>query len=404
MGDHRVIAGVSRTLRTLLKDRMEDTGSSVTLLPPDEDPQNGTEKRVNLFLFQVEENEHLKNQQFPAPGSAAGPKPPPLSLNLHYLLTAFKGQDTEGAQELLGDAMRVLHDYSIVTKKLPQLRAASTNGEQPPVLDDRLQEEYEQVKLNLEPLSVSEMSEIWTAFTVPYRLSVAYSVSVVQIESEHPGRTVRLVGEPPRAGPEVHPAAHGSPKILELRVIRHDDPSEKAYPYPHVRIGDTVVIIGRNFVDGETRVALGGVDVTGSASVTDGRIDVTVPDDSNLRPGPLAVQLQQNIIERPAPAESLKATSNRSYLALVPEVKKLTPDPIVAPGPLTIEGTRLYEPDVENVSFIGDAVIQETNYTTKTTSKIRLDIPDLDPGTYPVRVRVGRMESVGDEIKMLEIQ
>jgi hypothetical protein len=404
MGDHRVIAGVSRTLRTLLKDRMQDTEAAVTLLPPDEDPQNGTEKRVNLFLFRVEENEHLKNQQFPTPGSPAGDEPFPLSLNLHYLLTAFKGQDIEGAQELLGDAMRVLHDYSIVTKKLPRQRAPSSNGEQPPVLDNRLQDEYEQVKLSLEPLGVNEMSEIWTAFTVPYRLSVAYSVSVVQIDSLRSGGTVRLVGEPPRAGPEVYPVAYQSPKILELRVVRHDDSSGKEYPYPHVRIGDTLIVVGRNFAAGETQVMLDDVDVTGSAAVNGNRIEVMIPDHPDLQPGPLSVQLRREMIERPAPAESLSATSNRSFLALVPEVQTLTPDPITPPATLTIEGTRLYGSDVENVTFLGDTVVGEASYTTKTSSKIALDVPDLDPGTYPVRVRVGRMESVGDEIRTLEIQ
>ncbi|NBF39490.1 MAG: DUF4255 domain-containing protein [Spirochaetes bacterium] len=404
MGDHRVIAGVSRTLRTLLKDRMQDTTPAVTLLPPDVDPDDGTDKRVNLFLFQVEENAHLKNQQFPGPGSHAGAKPPPLSLNLHYLLTTFKGQDTEGAQELLGDAMRVLHDYSIVTKKLPQQRAPSTNGDRPPVLDQRLQEEYEQVKLSLEPLTVNEMSEIWTAFTVPYRLSVAYSVSVVQIESLRSEGIVRLVGEPPRAGPEVFPVPYQSPKILELRVVRHDDPSGSEFRFPHIRIGDTLTIIGRNFVDGETQVMLGGLNVTTTAAIEQNRIEVNVPDDADLQPGPLSVQLQQQMIERPAPQESLSHTSNRSYIALVPEVKKLTPGTLSPPATLTIEGTRLYRGDAENVTFIGDAVIAASDYTTKTSSKIAMNVPDLDPGKYPVRVRVGRMESVGDELQLLDIQ
>src|SRR5207342_3202340 len=57
----------------------------------------------------------------------------------------------------------------------------------PPILDPSLIEGFEQVKVTLEPKGVDEISKIWTALPrVNFRRSVAYGVSVVQIESQMP--------------------------------------------------------------------------------------------------------------------------------------------------------------------------------------------------------------------------
>src|SRR5690606_38855015 len=55
MSDHLAIAGVSRTLRTLLRDRMR-IPVPVTLAPPDVTITALNDRRVNLYLFKVSEN------------------------------------------------------------------------------------------------------------------------------------------------------------------------------------------------------------------------------------------------------------------------------------------------------------------------------------------------------------
>ena len=126
MSDHLAIAGVSRTLRTLLRDRMR-IPVPVTLAPPDVTITALSDRRVNLYLFKVSENGHLKNQEIPGHGHPAQYGRPPLSLNLHYLLTTHVGAETtEDAdlqcQAMLGDAMRVLHDYATIPESLAGLR------------------------------------------------------------------------------------------------------------------------------------------------------------------------------------------------------------------------------------------------------------------------------------------
>src|SRR5215208_1176086 len=103
MSNFRAIGGVSASLRNLLRDRMEDP-VDVTIAPPDVTVSSVIGRRLNLYLYQVTEN-----------GNLAAYGHPPLSLNLHYLLTAHSTTETEldsdlQAQHILGDAMRVLHD------------------------------------------------------------------------------------------------------------------------------------------------------------------------------------------------------------------------------------------------------------------------------------------------------
>ena len=47
-------------------------------------------------------------------------------------------------------------------------------------------EQIERVRITPQPLSVDELSKLWTAFQTHFRISAAYQVSVVLIESTRP--------------------------------------------------------------------------------------------------------------------------------------------------------------------------------------------------------------------------
>ena len=100
----------------------------------DNDPHK-EDPRVNVFLYRVTENGYLQNQEIPGRGGSSGYGHPPLSLNLHYLVTAYGNQeilvngstlfqDTD-AHFLLGSAMRVFHDVPIVTESVTSVRPPS---------------------------------------------------------------------------------------------------------------------------------------------------------------------------------------------------------------------------------------------------------------------------------------
>jgi hypothetical protein len=268
MSNYTAIAGVSRSLRLLLRDRMENL-VDVTIAPPDKKISGKEGKRLNMYLYQVTENGFLKNQEIPGHGNPGAYGHPPLSLDLCYLLTAYGTNETSDdadleAQQVLGDSMRVLHDFSIVTDGLAITRAAAgTVGS--PILDPSLIGEFEKVRITLQPLSLEDITKIWTAMPESsFRRSVAYQVSVVQIESQAKRRFPKLVGEPEKAGPRVYAVPFPNPRIDALRVIRQDDPKKEERPYPYVRIGDTLVIEGANLAGDSVRVQIGSVEVTGS--------------------------------------------------------------------------------------------------------------------------------------------
>ena len=400
MGNYKAIAGVSGTLRTLLKEYTESNGFSVTLLPPDESPGEGG-NRVNLFLYRVAEHGQLKNQEIPHRGGSSPLSTPPLSLTLHYLLTAHSEQNPETAQQLLGDAMRVFHDYSIVTEELSQQPSASGNGEPPPVLDKQLREEYEQIKISLDPLSIEQMTEIWTAFTVPYRLSAAYSVSVVQIESQQPEGIFRLVGQPTAAGPKVYSVPFQTPRIQEIRVERREDsPPKKEWRYPYARIGDTLIVRGHNLTgEGETRVRIGDEEeiVVSGNHQQDTRLEVPLPDENWLKPGTYPVSVRRTMAERSSSDDEFSYTSNQCFFALVPRIDDLDPAALTPPNTLSVEGKRLSRNDDETVVFIGRTKFEESDFTTQSSTEIKMEISSLSKGDYPFQVRVAGMESILDD-------
>jgi hypothetical protein len=153
MADFLAIAGVSATLRNLLRDRMEDP-VSVTIAPPDVTVSGVSGRRVNLYLFQVTENGSLKNQEIPGPGHPGDPL----------------------------------------------------------ILDTSLLGELERVKVTLQPSTLDDTSKIWGALPeVSFRRSVSYLVSVVQIESRRPRRATLPVKEP-----RVYAVPMQTPRVDEI--------------------------------------------------------------------------------------------------------------------------------------------------------------------------------------------
>lgn len=189
MSASTAIGMVSESLRNLLVGEMVlHPQVDVTILAPDETTGG---RRINLFLYKVQENPTLKNNDWQVrSGEPAQLVPPPLSLNLFYLMTPYAQNDPQNgnstAHEILGDAMRVYYENPIV----PEAYLA------PGLLDAR-----EQIKIMLNSLNLEELSHVWNTFTEPFRLSIPYEISVVQLDMlpDHEramARRVRQVGVP----------------------------------------------------------------------------------------------------------------------------------------------------------------------------------------------------------------
>jgi hypothetical protein len=381
MSDFRAIAAVSNSIRNLLDAEME-VQASVSIAAPDVDITGITGKRINLFLYKVDENSSLKNMDLPGHGHPGAFGRPPLSLDLHYMVTAYGGDSEEEleTQELLGDAMRVLHSHSVIL---------GTN------LDTAIRNEVEHIKLYLEPLSLEELTKVWSATTKPIRLSVSYLVTVVQIENLQPRKFPRAVGEPPVGGPRVKAVTFRAPRIDEVRVIRHDDPQNRERRVAYARIGDRLVLRGRDFTSDGLRVLLGDDVLAPVVSIAPDRIEVTVPDDDALQPGATRVAVQNDLMLGEPETPHRGFSSNVAAFVIVPEVTTLTPNG----GALTVNGTRLWSDTLDRLTIIGNEIVR--SYTTETPTEIAFQLPQLAAGNYLVRVRVNGAESLDEKVLVI---
>lgn len=157
-----VIGDVTAALEQLLVEVSTSLGSPAELEPPDGDTGS-----VNIFLYQVLESPHGKNR-----GWSTRPNGdreyPPLQLKLYYLLTP-NGTDLLTEHHILGDTMRILYDNAI-------MRGAD--------LPASLRLHIDQIAIALMPLQLEELTRIWSALQSTFRLSVAYEVRVIPIQSD----------------------------------------------------------------------------------------------------------------------------------------------------------------------------------------------------------------------------
>jgi len=362
---------------------------------------NESKQRVNIFLYKVSENAYLKNQEIQGMGSSGRYGHPPLSLDLHYFLTAYgsKGGGEEGeideldAHKILGEAMRVFHDHPIISEE--DIKNLDENNE-----DLSLQNPFENLRISLDPLGLEDLTKVWTAITKPYRTSAAYTVSVVQIEKSKPRSLPKLVGVGPQGGAKVYALPIRRPQIDEVHMVRKGESKERLISY--AAIGDTLIILGRNFAS-DNRLILGSVDVTDSilAIKGDSRIEFLLPDNEALQPGPQTISLAFDVIMGDPGVKHTLSHSNQAVFMLVPKINNVA----VQGAMYTITGSRIYNPQASCMTLVGDTEIPESNHVNQTSCTVSFNIFDSDKlktGSYPLRVRVNGVENV--EEKMLLVQ
>lgn len=171
MADFTGIGDIGETLKKLLKDDPW-TGISpkpeVTFKSPKEiKDDGGTANTVSLFLYQILENPHMKNEEGIRVNDAQL-QIPPLVLDLFYLVTPYSEDKTQ-EKYILGKVMQIFYDHAILAGTVLQGSLAGSD---------------EELRLVAHPLSLDDLTKIWSAFQeVAYRLSVAYLVTPARIDS-----------------------------------------------------------------------------------------------------------------------------------------------------------------------------------------------------------------------------
>lgn len=275
MSNSLAIAAVTATLRGLI---IRGTGiTDVTARPLDNARRSATGNQINLFLYQLLPDAAWRNLDMPRQLKSGETGNPPLPLTLYYLLTAYSDdEDDTNAHRLLGQAMRVLHDH-------PLLGAEEISNATAPIAElseSDLHNQIERVRITLQPLTFEEMAKLWTTFQTHYRVSAAYQVSVVLIESARPTRTPLPVlqrGEDDRG---VMSQPDLIPPFPALSSIQTPERRFSAAP------GDVITLRGTRLTGGTailSSLRFGTLPPLATAQVNDTQLNVTLP--ANLAAG-----------------------------------------------------------------------------------------------------------------------
>lgn len=310
MSNSLAIAAVTATLRSLL---MRGVGIlDVTARPLDTARGAISGDQLNLFLYEAAPDAAFRNREMPRQSKPGETGQPALPLSLYYLLTAYSddGDDT-GAHRLLGQAMSVLHDHPLLgTEEIKNATTPLTD-----LSDSDLHEQIERVRITLQPQSLDEISKLWTSFQTNYRVSAAYQVSVVLIESTRPPKTPLPVlqrGEGDRGMTSQPDLLPPFPSLSTLQV-----PERQLSALP----GDVVLLRGGRLSGGTARLSSARVQnppQPATAPVSDAELSVTLP--ANLAAGFYSIAVKLNTPKG-------EISSNDLPLAVAPVIT--TPLPLV---------------------------------------------------------------------------
>ena len=181
IGNYNVIADTGASLLKLLREHMVPEPVGQPEFIGLASPADKGDLQLSLFLYSIQENSEARSSQMISVGSS-GLQYPPMSVELHYLLTAHSSAELQNRavdeHRILGKAMQVLYDHSV-------LRG--------PHLLGTLAENNEEVRISPAKLSVDSLRNLWNFSDIPYKLSIAYSVGPVNIDSTRIKPTKRVL-------------------------------------------------------------------------------------------------------------------------------------------------------------------------------------------------------------------
>ena len=407
MSNTLAIAATTTTLRNLLMDAIPklDTDLSdldVTTRTLEAARTNVDGTSLNLFLYRTVVNVGWSNLDMPRVVKAGEAGFPPLPLNLQYLVTAFGRDDIDQnalSHRILGAAMSVLHDHPLLGAD--EIRGALTGND--------LADQLERIRITPLTLSVDEMSKLWGGFRSQYRLSAAYEVTVVLIDSHRPPRAALPVLTRGQEDRGVVAVTGGSPVLRALVPPR----AQAA-----VRLGEEVVVDGDTLTEPATAFRFASmlpepmpvVELTRRpphAEDPPGLVSLRLPpfpeDPDALGrwvPGFYLVTAAVDLHDLPP------LVSNAASVALSPSI---TVAPNVSDGAtpsgaaLTLTcSPRMRESQRVRLLF-ADRQLEPTGVTNpdptsptfqETPTTLTFDVPDVPPGTYTVRLRVDGVDSI----------
>ena len=402
MSSPLAIATVTAVLQNFLQNSVSDHDLAgllngpvtVSAEPPDRiDNGAASPDRINLFLFQATENQGWRNLGYPS-RAANGDRisNPVLALDLSYLLTAY-GSAALHAEALLGYAMFAFHEMPVLTRDA--IRAVFLAPPQPSLLagltSSEVADQIEQIKITPQPMSVEEISKIWSALQSQYRPTAVYHVTVVLIEAD---KSVRPTLPVRARNLVVVPFEVPTIDLLQSQSAAN----QPIVPDQIILAGYNLVIDGVNLRGDTTRVLIDDEEITpNDDQITPSRIIMALPAD--LQPGLHSVQVAHRIAFDPNLPNDTRRGVESNILAFVLSPQITTPAPINAPRNSTLSlGISPPVGRAQRVALIaGNGTISIPARPIggpDTTSTLDFPIPgDFPTGTQLLRVQIDGADS-----------
>jgi len=402
MSNELAVAAVTITLRNLLDPVKELSDASVigsfpvdiaptaeivvNNLPLDEAYDfDNAKNQVNIFLYHVEHSTHWRNQELPGRTKNGESGHPPLGLNLYYIITAYGQNNNEIIGHLLlGKAMSILHDHPVFSRQ--EIQTAFPNS--------LLHEQIERVRITPQPITLDDISKLWTGFQTQYKLSIAYQVSVVLIESKRMARTPL---------PVLSRGANDKGVFVQPFVIP-PFPTLESVQFPGrqhgVQLGDELLLKGHHLKGDSASIRFKhlptGIEnaVAASATPSDAEIRFTIPNagPGTWPPGPYPASA---IIHNAGVPDK---TSNAIGFMLLPTIiVPVTIAPLSPPVPKGYEATVTFSPAIQPRQtaslLLGDKEFRSKDHPIATTV-LSFEMKNVEPGDYFIRLRIDGVDSL----------
>ncbi len=381
MSNTLAIGAVTATLRSLLETEIaqEGGGLRVTTLPPEKAQTFGQadgDGRINLFLYHTQISPAWRNADPPRQVKPNESGFAPLGLDLSYLLTAYErtdGDSTVLAHRLLGRAMLILHDHPLLGAD--EIRAV--------VPENDLADQIERVRITPQPMSLEELSKLWMIFQTGYRISAAYQVSLVLIDSRRAARTplpVLTRGEGDRGVNSQPDLVPPFPALLAV-----DLPEGQTT----VRAGEEITLRGVHLSGSAVAVRFSGVRLTDPVieAVTGSAVEVKV-NVPNLPAGSYTIAIRVSQGTQP------DRFTNELPLLIAPRITSIAPTTAAAGDiAITVQCTPNVLPAQRAALLFGDREIP-ANARSAPTGTLSFDISGAAAGEYFVRLRVDGVDSL----------
>jgi len=317
MSNFLAIATVTETFRQMLDAAASASGISgaiATALRPTTATVGLPSVGVNLYLYQVTPNSALRNVDQPTRrGDGTVLEPPQIALDLHYLLTFYGKEQELEPHRVMGSVLRYLNSRPLLTRESIRNAKLSVSV----LADSNLDEQIEFVRLIMMPMTLEEMSKLWSVFLqTPYVPSIVYQASVVLIRGDE-------VAQPalPVRSRNLYVRTFRQPVIEQ--ILSQKLPAGDVSADRPIVVGDTVVLKGRQLKGDATRLRLGNLEIT-PTEISDHQIkfllDMPPFPAQSLRAGVQGVQVVHPIRMGTPESDHAGNASNVSAFVLRPVV------------------------------------------------------------------------------------